>query len=94
MPADPEERRPLLAPTAESLSKVKIWPLIIHIRRDITESLDTALSWEQLTASDVNFTIIRPLVLRYASLRNMATGEILLQGHEVAHKGLKSSHSS
>ncbi|KAG8861645.1 hypothetical protein FRB91_003768 [Serendipita sp. 411] len=73
MSGEVNERQPLLAPTAERLSGTKIWPLIVHIRKDLNECIDTALSWEQLTASDVNFTIVRPLVLKYASLRNMAT---------------------
>lgn len=103
MSGDPEERRPLLAPTAESISKVKIWPLIVHIRKDVTESLDTALSWEQLTASDVNFTIIRPLVLRYASLRNMATvfAFLVVRAHflssaegDLAHAHIKLSRAN
>jgi hypothetical protein len=72
---DPEESVPLLAPTAETISGIKIWPLIIHIKRDICDCLDTALSWDQLTASDVNFTIVRPILLKYASLRNMGTGK-------------------
>ncbi|KAF5359220.1 hypothetical protein D9756_003138 [Leucocoprinus leucothites] len=37
------------------------------------ETIDTALSWEQLNASDINFAIVRPLVIKYARLRNMAT---------------------
>ncbi|KAG8817003.1 hypothetical protein FRC18_000730 [Serendipita sp. 400] len=73
MSGEVNERQPLLAPTAERLSGTKIWPLIVHIRKDLNDCIDTALSWEQLTASDVNFTIVRPLVLKYASLRNMAT---------------------
>ncbi|PVF95960.1 hypothetical protein CPB86DRAFT_763124 [Serendipita vermifera] len=70
---DPEERVPLLAPTPETISGIKIWPLIIHIKRDVCDCLDTALTWEQLGASDVNFTIVRPILLKYASLRNMGT---------------------
>ncbi|KAJ8521110.1 hypothetical protein ONZ45_g2146 [Pleurotus djamor] len=33
---------------------------------------NSALSWEQLTASDINFSIVRPLVSKYARLQNMA----------------------
>lgn len=71
---DNVERQPLLAPTAETLSQVKIWPLIFHIKRDVDQMLDTALTWDQLTASDVNFTIVRPLILKYASIHNLACG--------------------
>ncbi|KAF8640326.1 hypothetical protein AX16_010221 [Volvariella volvacea WC 439] len=31
-----------------------------------------SLTWQQLTASDINFSIVRPLVNRYARLKNMA----------------------
>ena len=74
MDSAPFERQPLLAPSPETISNVKIWPLIFHIKRDIVDSLDTALSWEQLTASDVTFTVVRPILLKYASLRNIGTG--------------------
>lgn len=74
---DVAERQPLLAPTPERISSTKIWPLIFHIKKDVDEVLDTALSWEQLLASDVNFTTVRPLVLKYASIHNMATGTSL-----------------
>ena len=33
---------------------------------------DSGLSWDQLTASDINFAIVRPLVFKYARLENMA----------------------
>lgn len=33
-----EANQPLLAPTTRSFSSIKIWPLIFHIRRDITVS--------------------------------------------------------
>ncbi|KAL5504342.1 hypothetical protein ACEPAH_8416 [Sanghuangporus vaninii] len=54
------------------LSDVRVFPLICHIKKDVTETIDSALSWEQLTASDINFAIIRPLVYKYAKLSNMA----------------------
>ncbi|KAL5526362.1 hypothetical protein ACEPAF_8085 [Sanghuangporus sanghuang] len=65
---DPEEQN-LISP---DLSDVRVFPLICHIKRDVTENIDSALSWEQLTASDINFAIIRPLVYKYARLKNMA----------------------
>ncbi|KAF7375030.1 hypothetical protein MSAN_00389100 [Mycena sanguinolenta] len=62
----------LLAPSPEFLATVKVFPLIPAIRRDVIRTIDTALSWDQLTASDINFTIVRPIVLKYAKLKNMA----------------------
>ncbi|KAL1724237.1 hypothetical protein EV715DRAFT_244703 [Schizophyllum commune] len=70
---DPEDMQsaPLLAPTQDYLASVKVFPLIRHLRKDVLTK-DSALSWEQLTASDVNFTIVRPIVLKYARLKNLA----------------------
>ncbi|KAL1668321.1 hypothetical protein GGF50DRAFT_96767 [Schizophyllum commune] len=60
---DPEDMQsaPLLAPTQDYLASVKVFPLIRHLRKDVL-----------LTASDVNFTIVRPIVLKYARLKNLA----------------------
>lgn len=62
----------LLAPTPEYLASVSVFPLIPHLKKDVTVSIDTALSWEQLTASDINFAVVRPLVFKYARLENLA----------------------
>ncbi|KAF9777364.1 hypothetical protein BJ322DRAFT_465771 [Thelephora terrestris] len=70
---DTEEQIGLLATTTEDLETVKVFPLIPHILKDANESIDAALSWDQLTASDINFAIIRPLVYKYARLKNPAT---------------------
>ncbi|KAH6913281.1 hypothetical protein BKA70DRAFT_1369915 [Coprinopsis sp. MPI-PUGE-AT-0042] len=67
---DPEQQTGLLAPTAENLAKVKVFPLIPALKKDIT--VNSALSWEQLTAADINFSIVRPLVNKYARLRNIS----------------------
>lgn len=70
---DEEQSESLLAPTPEFLASVKVFPLIPNIKRDVEKDIDTALSWEQLTASDINFAIVRPLVFKYARLDNMST---------------------
>ncbi|KAH9063947.1 hypothetical protein EDB87DRAFT_1673307 [Lactarius vividus] len=72
---DPEGRQdvPLLSPTPEFFDSVKIFPYIVHLKRDVIVSVRyTALSWDQLTASDVNFAVVRPLVFKYARLKNPA----------------------
>lgn len=69
---DEEQSESLLAPTPEFLASVKVFPLIPSIKRDVEKDIDTALSWEQLTASDINFAIVRPLVFKYARLDNMS----------------------
>ncbi|KAF7327794.1 hypothetical protein MKEN_00359200 [Mycena kentingensis (nom. inval.)] len=72
MDCDDALRRPLLAPTPEFLATVPVYPLIPSIKQDVSKTVDSALSWDQLTASDVNFAVVRPLVLKYAKLKNMA----------------------
>ncbi|KAJ7903703.1 receptor-activated Ca2+-permeable cation channel [Mycena olivaceomarginata] len=62
----------LLAPSPEFLATVPVFPLIPAIKKDVTRTIDSALTWDQLTASDINFTIVRPIVLKYAKLKNMA----------------------
>ncbi|KAJ7284865.1 receptor-activated Ca2+-permeable cation channel [Mycena rebaudengoi] len=62
----------LLAPSPEFLATVKVFPLIPAIKRDAIKTIDVALTWDQLTASDINFSIVRPIVLKYAKLKNMA----------------------
>ncbi|THH07159.1 hypothetical protein EW145_g3575 [Phellinidium pouzarii] len=73
---DPEEQTALLSPSSDCLSEVRVFPLVFHLKKDVTGDIgvntDSALTWEQLTASDVNFAIIRPLVFKYAKLKNMA----------------------
>ncbi|KAH9944849.1 hypothetical protein B0H21DRAFT_441053 [Amylocystis lapponica] len=69
---DEEQTRTLLAPTSEALASVRVYPLIPSIKRDVVKNIDSALTWDQLTASDINFAIVRPLVFKYAKLDNMA----------------------
>ncbi|KAH0585020.1 hypothetical protein H2248_008289 [Termitomyces sp. 'cryptogamus'] len=66
------EHQSLLAPTPEILGSVKVFPLLPSLKKDVITTIDSALSWEQLTASDINFSIVRPVVQKYARLRNMA----------------------
>ncbi|KAH9177399.1 hypothetical protein EDB89DRAFT_2112315 [Lactarius sanguifluus] len=76
---DPEGRQdvPLLSPTPEFFDSVKIFPYIVHLKRDVIVSVQCYsvrpfLSHLQLTASDVNFAVVRPLVFKYARLKNPA----------------------
>ncbi|KAI0784198.1 hypothetical protein C8Q75DRAFT_780483 [Abortiporus biennis] len=69
---DEEQTTSLLAPTPETLASVKVFPLIPNLKRDVMKTIDSALTWDQLTASDINFAIVRPLVFKYAKLENMA----------------------
>ncbi|KAL1940266.1 hypothetical protein VTO73DRAFT_9218 [Trametes versicolor] len=69
---DEEESQALLPSTSENLASIKVFPLIPSLKRDVVKNIDTALTWDQLTASDINFAIIRPLVFKYAHLDNLA----------------------
>ncbi|KAI6025764.1 hypothetical protein F5J12DRAFT_810259 [Pisolithus orientalis] len=69
---DFEEQPVGVAPTQDFLASIKVFPLIPYLKKDVISSIDTPLSWDQLTASDINFAVVRPLVLKYARLCNMA----------------------
>lgn len=69
---DFEEQPVGAAPTQDFLASIKVFPLIPYLKKDVISSIDTPLSWDQLTASDINFAVVRPLVLKYARLCNMA----------------------
>ncbi|KDN50719.1 hypothetical protein RSAG8_01217, partial [Rhizoctonia solani AG-8 WAC10335] len=63
-------RMPLDVPAEEDLLKQPVFPLIHSIKKDIEERIDASLSWDQLNAIDVNYSIFRPLVFKYAKFRN------------------------
>ncbi|KAG8965658.1 hypothetical protein FRC03_000293 [Tulasnella sp. 419] len=61
---------PLLGLDMDDILNTPIFPLIHRIKQDAIQNIDTALSWDQLRAPDVNFSIIKPLVTKYARLEN------------------------
>ncbi|KAF4614239.1 hypothetical protein D9613_007732 [Agrocybe pediades] len=70
---DPEQQSAsLLPPSVNDLASIKVFPLIPALKQDVINTIDSALSWEQLTAADINFSIVRPIVNRYARLKNIA----------------------
>ncbi|KAJ4000096.1 hypothetical protein F5050DRAFT_703501 [Lentinula boryana] len=62
----------LLAPSPEHLASVKVFPLIPAIKKKIIKTIDSPLSWDQLTASDVSFSIVRPIVFKFARPKDLA----------------------
>ncbi|KZT18116.1 hypothetical protein NEOLEDRAFT_1080972 [Neolentinus lepideus HHB14362 ss-1] len=90
---DPEFERAqtqgLLGPTPEFLTSIPVFPLIPHLKKDVTTVPDTALSWQQLTASDINFAVVRPLVFKYARLENLAVvyACLVVRAHFVSEAG-------
>ncbi|PWN97667.1 hypothetical protein FA09DRAFT_330328 [Tilletiopsis washingtonensis] len=77
---DGGETDPLLETGAQSDSdslalrcrRVSIYPMAHLIRRDIRGMIDTALSFDELHSVDVNFTVVRPLALKYARAQSIA----------------------
>lgn len=71
---DPE-RAPLLppktTPTAEELRSINVYTLIHQLHAD-AQVFDSALSWDQINAPDINFSIIRPLLAQYTKTKNPA----------------------
>ncbi|KAH7342007.1 hypothetical protein B0J17DRAFT_746132 [Rhizoctonia solani] len=63
-------RVPLDVPPEEDLLKQPVFPLIHAIKKDVEYLIDASLSWEQLNAVDVNYSVFRPLVFKYAKLKN------------------------
>lgn len=103
MDAEEQISQGLLAPSQEFFASVKVFPLIPYLKKDVINAIDSALSWEQLTASDINFAIVRPLVMKYARLRNMAIvyacmvvrSYFLAQsGSDLAHAGVMCSRAT
>ncbi|KAK0550543.1 hypothetical protein OC846_002391 [Tilletia horrida] len=64
-----------LVKTVENLS---VWPLIHWVRRVVLNTIDTALSWEELTSVDLNFAIVRPLAHKLSRLKSIAIVYVLL----------------
>jgi hypothetical protein len=76
--SDPE-RAPLLppktTPTAAELRLINVYSLIHQLKAD-AQTIDTSLSWDQLNAPDINFNIIRPLLVQYTKIKNPAISTV------------------
>ncbi|PWN53876.1 hypothetical protein IE53DRAFT_90894 [Violaceomyces palustris] len=73
------ETEPLLEAEGEDgldlmnvVDKQDVFHLIHIIRKDIRCTIDTHLTWEELTSVDLNFSIVRPLALKYSNYRSLA----------------------
>lgn len=49
-----------------------VFHLIHEIRGDLRKTIDTHLSWEELTSVDLNFSLVRPLAIKYSNFRSIA----------------------
>ncbi|KAL0575972.1 hypothetical protein V5O48_006006 [Marasmius crinis-equi] len=61
------ETQPLLLP--RDVEDTPVYPTIHMIRTDVIHFIDTPLSYEALTAPDLTYTLIRPLVEKYGALQ-------------------------
>jgi len=60
--------------TSNALSEYPVYPLIHTLRKDVEVHIDAGLTWSQLNAPEVTFTVVRPLVTKYSKLHNPAVG--------------------
>ncbi|KAK1924838.1 hypothetical protein DB88DRAFT_534891 [Papiliotrema laurentii] len=69
-----------MSPTGSTvpLSTASTFLLIHELHRTILESIDTALTWEQLNAPSINYTLIRPIIDRLAPTEYKSEREPLL----------------
>ncbi|KAJ4466152.1 hypothetical protein C8J55DRAFT_527523 [Lentinula edodes] len=61
------ETQPLLSP--QEVDATPVYPIIHSIRSDIIHFIDTPLSYDALTAPDLTYTLIRPLVEKYGAIQ-------------------------
>ena len=54
-----------LTPTPASVP-TSIFALIHELHATVTQSIDTSLTWEQLNSPPINYTLVRPIVERFA----------------------------
>ncbi|KAJ7612493.1 receptor-activated Ca2+-permeable cation channel [Mycena polygramma] len=62
-----QERQSLLSP--EDIEATPVYPVIHMIRQDIIHFIDTPLTYEALTAPDLTYTLIHPLLEKYCNLQ-------------------------
>ncbi|KAJ7708673.1 hypothetical protein B0H17DRAFT_1165735 [Mycena rosella] len=67
MEQGPTERHSLLSPDA--IEATPVYPVIHMIRQDIMHFIDTPLTYEALTAPDLTYTLIHPLLEKYCALQ-------------------------
>ncbi|MCO5598634.1 hypothetical protein L7F22_052731 [Adiantum nelumboides] len=61
---------PAAADLPKKCSEESIFPLLQKVRDDIRATIDTHLDWNELTAIDVNYAVVRPLALKYSEINN------------------------
>ncbi|CAO1637136.1 unnamed protein product [Sympodiomycopsis kandeliae] len=67
------EDRPAYLP-----KRTPVFPILQLIRNDIKTTIDTGLSWDELTGHELNFVIVRPLAVKLGKLKSPAILYIML----------------
>ncbi|KAJ7116020.1 hypothetical protein C8R44DRAFT_220116 [Mycena epipterygia] len=67
MEQGPSERQSLLSP--EDIEATPVYPVIHMIRADVIHFIDTPLTYEALMAPDLTYTLIHPLLEKYANIQ-------------------------
>lgn len=57
-------RDPLLSSAISLAAAEPVFPLLQGVRAEVERVVDTPLSWDQLRSPTLNFSVVRPLVLK------------------------------
>ncbi|GAA5911768.1 hypothetical protein JCM6882_003347 [Rhodosporidiobolus microsporus] len=57
---------PFLSSAISLASREAVFPLVQRIKHEVETVVDTALSWEQLKSPTINFSLIRPLTVKFS----------------------------
>lgn len=55
-----------------TIETTPVYPLLQLIRSDVRLTIDTGLTWEELTGHELNFAVVRPLARKYSKLHSPA----------------------
>ncbi|PWN29012.1 hypothetical protein BDZ90DRAFT_231015 [Jaminaea rosea] len=55
-----------------TIETTPVYPLLQLIRGDVRLTIDTGLTWEELTGHELNFAVVRPLARKYSKLHSPA----------------------
>lgn len=61
---------PAAADLPRKCSEESIFPLLQKVRDDVRATIDTHLDWNELTAIDVNYAVVRPLAMKYSEIKD------------------------
>lgn len=62
---------PLLSSAISLAAAEPVFPLLQRVRAEVERVVDTPLSWDQLRSPTLNFSVVRPLVLKLTTTRRV-----------------------